>query len=63
MAASVLETAKEMLRDALGLKSVPAPPGVRVLRVRARLADGREFVSAATFVSPPDPNAPPAKDK
>jgi hypothetical protein len=34
--------------------------GVRVLRVRGRLADGREFLSTATYIVPVDPEAAPA---
>ncbi len=40
----------------------PAPKaeptsGVRRLRVRGRLPDGREFLSASTFIVPVDPDA------
>jgi hypothetical protein len=41
--------------------SPEAPYGVRRLRVRARLADGREFLSASTYIVPEDPAA--LKDK
>ena len=45
-------------------RAPPAPEpthGIRQIRVRGKLADGREFVSAGAFLLPADPNAKASK--
>ena len=59
VAAEPAPTAAEPAPTA-GAKDEPRH-GVRMLRVRGKLADGREFVSSPTFLVPVDPAAQGSK--
>ena len=54
--APVAAASENKTAPAAGAKDEPTH-GIRQIRVRGKLADGREFVSAGTFLLPVDPNA------